>query len=54
MKYYMSQPKFDTKISCLEQLKDEIEVISEVDTTNYLRFFSFLMFILILINLKIG
>ena len=27
----MSQPEFDTKIYCLEQLKDEIGVILEVD-----------------------
>ena len=28
----MSQPKFDTKINCLEQFKDEIGVILEVDS----------------------
>ena len=27
----MSQPEFDTKINCLEQFKDEIGVILEVD-----------------------
>ena len=27
----MSQPWFDTKIGCLEQFKDEIGVILEVD-----------------------
>ena len=27
----MSQPSFDTKINCLEQFKDEMGVISEVD-----------------------
>ena len=29
----MSQPKFDTKINCLEHLKDEIGVILEEDPT---------------------
>ena len=49
----MSQPKFDTKINCLEQLKDEIGVILEVDPTIFSTFFlSFLMFTLISINLK--
>ena len=49
----MSQPQFDTKINCLEQLKDEIGVILEVDHTNFSTFFlSFLMFTLISINLK--
>ena len=27
----MSHPQFNTKINCLEQYKDEIGVISEVD-----------------------
>ena len=36
----MSQPLFDTKINCLEQLKDEIGVILEVDPHYFLRFFS--------------
>ena len=27
----MSQPEFDTNIKCLEQFKDEIGVILEVD-----------------------
>ena len=27
----MSQPLYDTKINCLEQFKDEIGVILEVD-----------------------
>ena len=49
----MSQPEFDTKINCLEQFKDEIGVILEVDPTNFpTLFLSFLMFKLILINLK--
>ena len=53
IKKTMSQPKFDTKINCLEQLKDEIGVILEVDPPLFfLRFFLFLMFTLISINLK--
>ena len=28
----MSQPQFDTKNNCLEQVKDEIGVILEVNT----------------------
>ena len=45
----MSQPEFDTTSNCLEQVKDEIGVILEVDPTNFSTFFlSFLMFTLIL------
>ena len=51
----MSKPYFDTKNNCLEQFKNEIRVILEVDPTNLSMFFlSFLMFKLILINLKNG
>ena len=51
----MSQPLFDTKIYCLEQFKDEIGVILEVHPTYLSTFYlSFLMFKLILINLKNG
>ena len=32
----MSQPKFNTKINCLEQFKDEIVVILEVDPLYFL------------------
>ena len=36
----MSQPEYDTKIYCLEQIKDEISVILEVDPTIFSTFFS--------------
>ena len=50
----MSQPEFDTKIKCLEQVKYEIGVILGVDPTNFSIFFllSFLMITLIFDNLK--
>ena len=51
----MSQPLFDTKINCLEQVKDEIRVILEVDHHYFFFIFlSFLMFILIFNKLKIN
>ena len=36
----MSQPYRDTKINCLEQFKDQIGVVLEVDPTNFSTFFS--------------
>ena len=49
----MSQPLFDTKINCLEQLKDEIGINLKVDPTNFtMCFHSFRMFTLILMNLE--
>ena len=36
----MSQSKFDTKILCIERVKDEIAGILEVDPTNFSTFFS--------------
>ena len=50
----MSQPEYDTKIYCLEQIKDEIGVILEVDPHYffYVFFLSFLMFISIFIKIK--
>ena len=46
----MPQPKFDTKINCLEQLKDEISVILEVDPTIFSTFFSLISNVYININ----
>ena len=50
----LSLNMIDTKIYCLEQIKDEISVILEVDPTIFLCFFflSFLMFILVFIKFK--
>ena len=36
----MSQPLYDTKIYCLEQIKDEIGVILEVDPHYFFYVFS--------------
>ena len=49
----MSQPSFDTKINCLEQVKDEIGVILEVNPHYFFYIFSLiLMFTLIFDKLK--
>ena len=42
----MSKPKFDTKIDCLEQLKDEIGVILEVDPDKFFYLFSLTSYVL--------
>ena len=46
----MSQPLFDTKINCLEQLKDEIGVILEVDPHYFFYVFSLISNVYININ----
>ena len=49
----MSLPKYDTKMYCLEQIKDEIGVILEEDPHFFSTLFlSFLMFIIIFIKFK--
>ena len=49
----MPQPYLDTKINCLEQLTGELEVILEVDPTDFLRF-SLISNVNININFTIG